>query len=58
MLSQLSLPKDFRKDLNRILTPGTILVATSESSNKRTRSSGPMNIMTPEAKPWARWATR
>lgn len=51
MRSQLSIPKDFRKDLNRILTPGTILVATSESSNANTRSTGPMNIMTPEAKP-------
>lgn len=48
---QLSLPEDFRKDLNRVLTPGTILVATSESSNASTRSSGSMNIMTPEAKP-------
>ena len=49
--SQLSLPEDFRKKCNKALTPGTILVATSESSNKNTRSNGPMNIMTPEAKP-------
>ncbi len=49
--SQLSLPEDFRKKVNKALTPGAILVATSESSNKNTRSSGPMNIMTPQAKP-------
>jgi len=51
MRSQLSLPADFRKKLNKALTPGTILVATSESSNKNTRSNGSMNIMTPQAKP-------
>ena len=49
--SQLSLPADFRKKINKVLTPGTILVATRQSSNKSTRSSGTMNIMTPQAKP-------
>ena len=49
--SQLSLPEDFRKKINKVLTPGTILVATSESSNASTRSSGSMNIMTPQVKP-------
>ena len=48
--SQLSLPADFRKKVNAVLTPGTILVTTRESSNKNTRSSAPMNIMTPQPK--------
>lgn len=51
MRSQLRLPEGFLKKFNQALTPGTILVATSESSNKNTRSSGSMNIMTPQAKP-------
>ncbi|MEM1083085.1 MAG: L,D-transpeptidase family protein [Verrucomicrobiota bacterium] len=51
MRSQLSLPEDFRKKVNRILTPGTILLATSDSSNASTRSKGNMNIMVPQNKP-------
>lgn len=46
-----SFPKDFQQKLSKTLTPGTILVATRESSNNSTRSSGTMNIMTPQAKP-------
>lgn len=48
--SQLSLPNDFHKKINAIITPGTILVSTKDSSNNNTRSSGPMNIMNPEPK--------
>lgn len=51
MRSQLSIPEDFRKKVNKILTPGTILLATKDSSNASTRSKGNMNIMTPQAKP-------
>ncbi len=48
--SQIQLPDEFRTKLNRALTPGTILVSTSESSNSSTRSSGDFTIMTPEKK--------
>ena len=48
--SQLTLPEDFRKKVNRALTPGTILVTTGDPSNNSTRSNGPINIMNPQAK--------
>lgn len=49
--SQVSLPLDFQKKVSALVSPGTILVATRESSNKSTRSSGDFTIMKPEAKP-------
>jgi hypothetical protein len=51
MRSQISLPDDFRKKINRTLTPGTILVSTRQSSNSSTRSSGDFTIMKPEGSP-------
>jgi len=51
MRSQLHLPRDFQKKVNALLTPGSILVATRESSNKSTRSGSDFKIMTPQAKP-------
>jgi hypothetical protein len=45
---ELSLPDDFRKKVNKILTPGTILLATRESSNSATRSARDFTIMRPE----------
>jgi hypothetical protein len=51
MRSQLALPIDFQKKISGLISPGTILVATRESSNKSTRSSSDFTIMKPEAKP-------
>ena len=45
MRSQLVLPNDFQKKLSKLLTPGTILVATSERSNASTRSSTGFDII-------------
>ena len=49
--SQIRLPDDFRKKLSKTLAPGTILLATSESSNAATRSSRDFTIMKPEGAP-------
>lgn len=46
--SGIFLPLDFRKKVNRLLTPGTILLATRESSNSATRSARDFTIMKPE----------
>jgi len=42
---------DFRKKISRLLTPGTILVATNDSSTLSTRSARDFTIMAPEEKP-------
>ncbi len=44
----ISLPLDFRKKVNKLITPGTILLATRESSNSATRSARDFTIMKPE----------
>lgn len=44
------LPESFRAQVNTVLTPGTILLATKESSTKDTRS-GVMAIGVPEKEP-------
>ena len=44
------LPHQFRAEVNKILTPGTILLATKESSTKDTRS-GVMAIGVPDEDP-------
>ena len=49
--SQVSLPLDFQQKISALISPGTILVTTRESSNKSTRSSGDFTIMKPDAKP-------
>lgn len=49
--SQVRFPRNFSDKLARILTPGTILVATRQSSNASTRSARDFTIMAPEAKP-------
>ena len=49
--SQVSIPLDFQRKISALISPGTILVSTRESSNKSTRSSGDFTIMKPEAKP-------
>lgn len=49
--SQVHMPRDFQKKISGLLTPGSILVSTRESSNKNTRSSTGFEIMTPQAKP-------
>lgn len=48
MRTQISLPEDFRKEINRAVVPGAILVATKQSSNNSTRSSRDFSIMKPE----------
>ena len=48
MRSQVHLPKDFHKKISKILGPGTILVATRQSSNSATRSARDFTIMRPE----------
>ena len=48
--SHVRLPNDFQKKVGGLLAPGTILVATRESSNKNTRSAAGFTIMKPEAK--------
>ena len=49
--SLVTIPPDFQKRVSDALTPGAILVATSESSNASTRSGRDFTIMRPEAKP-------
>ena len=51
MREKIWIPSDFRKMVNRELTPGTILLATKESSTKETRSSGPIAIGVPNETP-------
>jgi len=51
MRSQVFLPLDFQRKISALISPGTILVATADSSNRSTRSGGDFTIMTPEAKP-------
>ena len=48
--SQIVLPDEFRKKVNRALTPGTILVSTKRSSNANTRSGKDFTIMKPQEK--------
>lgn len=48
--SQIVLPDEFRKKINRALTPGTILVSTKRSSNANTRSGTDFTIMKPQEK--------
>ena len=48
--SQVTLPKDFHKKINRALVPGTILLSTTQSSNASTRSGRDFTIMKPEDK--------
>jgi hypothetical protein len=43
--SQLVLPEDFHKKVNRLLTPGTILVTTAKPSNASTRSATNFSIL-------------
>jgi hypothetical protein len=47
--SQVSIPDDIREKIARLLTPGTILVATRESSNASTRSGTGFEILAPDA---------
>jgi hypothetical protein len=47
--SQVQIPESFRSKVSKLLTPGTILLATRESSNARTRSGRDFNIMTPQS---------
>jgi hypothetical protein len=53
MRDSFSLPPNFRKALNKELTPGTILLATRESSTEETRSAKPMAIGVPNEVPEA-----
>ena len=53
MRDHFSLPAEFRKAVNGELTPGTLLLATKESSTEKTRSSGPMAIGVPDKEPEA-----
>ena len=46
--SQVDLPNEFQEKVSKVLSPGTILVATRESSNNSTRSDPGFNIMAPE----------
>lgn len=46
--SQVSLPLDFQKKISALVSPGTILVTTRESSNKSACSRGDFTIMKPE----------
>ena len=48
MREQFTLPGEFRRSLNAALTPGTILLATKESSTEETRS-GPCLLYTSDA---------
>ena len=49
--SQVRFPRNFRENLSSALTPGTILVATRQSSNASTRSARDFTIVAPEEKP-------
>lgn len=46
--SPVTVSDDFRKKVNRLVTPGTILLATREKSNASTRSAKDFTIMRPE----------
>jgi hypothetical protein len=48
--NNISFPSDFRAKTRNILTPGTILLATRESSNASTMSKRDFGIIQPEAK--------
>jgi hypothetical protein len=50
MRSQIQLSDDFREKVNKLLTPGAILVSTRQSSNASTRSASDFTIMKPEEK--------
>ncbi|MFK5924389.1 MAG: L,D-transpeptidase [Verrucomicrobiota bacterium] len=49
MRGRIAIPDDFRKKVISVMTPGTILLATSQSSTAATRSSRDFSIMKPEA---------
>ncbi len=49
MRGRISLPGDFRSKVVEALTPGTILLATSQASTSATRSSRDFSIMKPDA---------
>lgn len=48
--NNVNFPSDFRGKLSNILTPGTILLATRQSSNSSTMSKTDFGIIQPEAK--------
>ncbi|NWK55307.1 L,D-transpeptidase family protein [Verrucomicrobiaceae bacterium N1E253] len=48
MRGRIRIPHAFRTSVQQIIRPGTILLATNESSTPQTRSSGEMAIMLPE----------
>ena len=48
MRERFSLPPQFRQVVNDALQPGTILLATSESSTEETRTAGPIAIGVPD----------
>ncbi|MFV1996237.1 MAG: L,D-transpeptidase family protein [Verrucomicrobiales bacterium] len=48
--AQVDIPNSFQSKLSKTLTPGTILVATRESSNASTRSGTDFSILAPEEK--------
>jgi hypothetical protein len=48
--NNISFPAEFRRNISNILTPGTILLATRDSSNASTMSKTDFGIIQPEAK--------
>ena len=48
--NNISFPAEFRRNIRNILTPGTILLATRDSSNASTMSKTDFGIIQPEAK--------
>ncbi|MFC5050850.1 L,D-transpeptidase family protein [Rubritalea spongiae] len=48
--NNVTLPREFRNKVSGVLTPGTILLATRESSNSNTMSKTNFGIVQPEAK--------
>ncbi|MFD2158763.1 L,D-transpeptidase family protein [Rubritalea tangerina] len=46
----IQLPQGFGQNIQQIIAPGTILLATNDPSTEATRSDGPMNVLTPEEK--------
>ena len=46
--SSVEIPTEFHKKISKLLTPGSILVATAQSSNASTRSARDFTIMKPE----------
>ncbi len=46
--SQVLLPREFQKKASKLLTPGSILVTTRDSSNANTRSGRNFSIIAPE----------